>query len=266
MRHNIANCWSWPIVASIVLIFFSGCAIKTKPNPVYQGLYPERFSLVLQKNAMLAKELLKLHEFQDGISPSEATALEKIIDLYEASPEQFDKVFKEMYQIGLPEVRKYCSPLQAFFWLLEKGEYQGEKVRLEYSLQSILVKAWDFAEGGRWRDYQAVTDRLNAPELVNYYQRARFSYEFGRRDEKNAYYLFKANKGNCSDFTAFSIYCLQKAGYRAWEEHVASPSGRHPYHIVCVFESNGKKYIMDNGRPDKLVRRGIIPYEEYDPF
>lgn len=247
-------------------ILIAGCATQTKPNPVYKGPLPAEFNTLKQRNPLLAKELCKLPELQDGVSSAESSVLEEIVELYSGNPSVFHETFKKMYQVGLPAVRKYCSPLQALVWLLEKDESLGEKILSQYSFQGLLVKAWDFSEGGRWKDYQVVVDRLNAPELVNYYQRTRFLYEFGRRDYKSARYLFKANKGNCSDFTAFTINCLQKGGYRAWEHHVASPSGRHPYHIVCAFESNGKKYIMDNGRPDKLGRRGIIPYDEYDPY
>jgi hypothetical protein len=333
--------------AAVVL---TGCAAATGPNALYEGPLPTAFSALEEGNPLLAEELRRLPEFQDGVSSEEMSALGQLVELYKSDPSVFDRAFEQMDQVGLPGARKYCAPLQAVFWLAEDGRLDKEKhLLVNYQLTPLLDEAWVFELSKelpvhitdnirdedidriiagirderekrifqdlrdrrnknvlinmrtvqsyweekdmlteeaantleellrrwirpeeerlskRWKGFGAVTDRLNAPELVNYYQRVRFSYEYARGDEKNPYYLFKEKRGNCSDFTAFSIYCLRKNGYRAWEDHVGSPSSRHPFHIVCGFESHGKKYIMDNGRPDKPYRRGIIPYEEYNP-
>ena len=37
-------------------------------------------------------------------------------------PQKFDSTFKQMYQVGKPDVRKYNSALQAMFWLFEDGK------------------------------------------------------------------------------------------------------------------------------------------------
>ena len=70
-------------------------------------------------------------------------------------------------------------------------------------------------------------------------------------------YVFKHNKGNCVAITDFIIHCLRKGGYRAYELKV--PSNKYQCHSLCVFEENGKKYRMDNGRPWQL---GILPYRK----
>jgi hypothetical protein len=50
-----------------------------------------------------------------------------------------------MDKIGIPEVRKYCSPLQALFWLAEDNELgEYDKLISEYSLRRLLGKAWKF--------------------------------------------------------------------------------------------------------------------------
>lgn len=51
-----------------------------------------------EKNGLLAGELGKLPELQDGIASSEAAALEKLMKLYEDNPNAFDHAFQEMYQ------------------------------------------------------------------------------------------------------------------------------------------------------------------------
>jgi len=35
----------------------------------------------------------------------------------------------KMYQVGIPEVRKYCSPLQALFWLACENRIQAQPLK-----------------------------------------------------------------------------------------------------------------------------------------
>lgn len=203
----------------------------------------------------------KLPEFQGQVSELQALSLSRFTDLLaNASPVEKANLGK-FFKIGQPAFRRYCSPLQAVFWLLEKEEYNSKESPLTYSLNTLLRKSWRFSEQDRWRDYEIVTDRLNAPELINYYEWNRFKYYVGSDGKEAPYHLFKTNLGHCRDVTAFTVYCLQKGGYRAWPLRVASPSGLYPDHALTLFEVDGKKFIMDNGRPDKV---GIIPYGQYN--
>ncbi|MGQ9722795.1 MAG: hypothetical protein ACUVXA_15915 [Candidatus Jordarchaeum sp.] len=47
----------------------------------------------------------------------------------------------ELYQEGYPEIRKYCSPLQAIFWLAENGVLDASLLD-NFSLEKLLKKAW----------------------------------------------------------------------------------------------------------------------------
>jgi hypothetical protein len=50
-----------------------------------------------------------------------------------------------MYRTGLPEVRNYCSPLQALFWLAQKGDSKKIEIIINnFSLGDLLSHAWDF--------------------------------------------------------------------------------------------------------------------------
>jgi len=136
-----------PLIFLIALsAILSGCASfgLTKPNIPFSGPpYPTVLEELAQKNTLLVQEIGKLAEIQDGISESGKAALEKIIGLYNSKPEQFNEVFKEMYQIGKPDIRKYCSPLQAIFWLSEDGKIDElSSVIADYSLKSLLTHAW----------------------------------------------------------------------------------------------------------------------------
>jgi hypothetical protein len=329
-------------------ILIAGCATPTKPNPVYKGPLPDKFSSLEQKNPLLAKELCKLPELQDGVSPAELSVLEEIVELYNRNPSAFDETFKKMYQVGLPEVRKYCSPLQALFWLAEDEKLSKKNIILrDYGITVLLNQAWVFRthpglppcvtdkiededidkiiagitdeeekkifedlrqtkkkgvvssiwiaytkwkhkdifseeskkiiekrlavsvrkeeekQKRRWKDFDIVTDRLNAPELVDYYERKRFSYHFeGAASAGGPSIAFKNNGGACINITTFTVYCLVKGGYKASDRRVQSPYGGTPYHVACLFEWNGKKYIMDNGRPFPF---GIVSLEIYSP-
>jgi hypothetical protein len=226
-----------------------------------------------------------------------------------------------MYQIGLPEVREYCSPLQAIFWLAEDDELaQDNSPIFDYSLKKLLDQAWKFDDSvrlsedqitdilngiksstkkedylarrkrlttgmlqkvlieaykknkytfskeareiiksikdPRWEDFGVVTSRLNSPELVDYYERRRFRFGL-RRYVVPPQYVFKNNVGACESITGFTVYCLQKAGYRA--RAIRQPLGGYWDHMMCLFEMNGKKYVMDNGSP---YPKGILHYEE----
>jgi len=122
-----------------------GCA-ATKPNIPYSGPTPE-LDKIAQRNLLLATELRKLPEIQDGVSAEERDALEKIVELYHKVPDKFDNAFEQMYQVGIPEVRKYCSPLQTLFWLAEDGNTSlCNQVINKYDLRTLLDMGWTTEE------------------------------------------------------------------------------------------------------------------------
>lgn len=328
------------IVVAILwyFIIIEGCTSlsiePTKPNEPYSGPYQSGVKSLSDKNSLLAQELAKLPEFQDGISEEEAVALENLVNLYNNNSDLFNSAFDNMYEVGNPEVRKYCTPLQALFWLSYETPIQEiEPIFQDFSLNHLLDTAWRFEkentlsksqllsvidgtkdvrlkkeyidyidknelvklqkaifydyqrnskffnrkaakiiksgenkkDSPRWDDFKEVTDRLNSPELVNYYEWKRFSYEYywnipGYSDNNpDLHYVFKKNKGDCAYITAFTVYCLKKAGYRAYTKYVSPNDPRFRFHAITVFEQNGKRCIMDNGSVNK---KGIRCYSE----
>lgn len=140
MKRTVLRLHSCTILLFVVIANLSGCA-TTKPNTPFTGPYPPGFKELSAKNPLLANELGKLPEIQDGIFDNEKIALEQIVLLYERYPNKFDDAFNEMYKIGLPGHRKYCSPLQALFWLAEDKNLSDEYIN-EYSLPKLLGTAW----------------------------------------------------------------------------------------------------------------------------
>ncbi|MGQ9722798.1 MAG: transglutaminase-like domain-containing protein [Candidatus Jordarchaeum sp.] len=240
-----------------------------------------------------------------------------IINLYLISSEQERRYFDEMLKIGNPKYRRYCSPLQALFWLGESVDITGEENPIRnYSLEKLLGQAWIFGpeftrqeaililqtmknkefakkllEGSyntrelnkilniikydlnlfedkkifkgkginRWKDFREVTERLNSPELIDYYERANFSY-VNLQGKNNEYDVFSRKYGDCVGVSLFTEYCLRKAGYKAYIVRVVSPTGVSTGHRVCYFEVENKGYIMDNGSP---YPKGIVEKEAY---
>lgn len=272
---NASNKFATIIFIS-ALLFLKGCASfgPSVPNRAYAGPYLEKFEVIKKNNPLLATELGKLPEIQHGISKADQVAMNQIVDLYIQDPLVFDRAFKRMYKVGLPEIRKYCAPLQALFWLSQDGKLASTKNPLQnYTLKSLLDLAWNdlhsWTDNDRWNDFKIVVDRLNSPQLVDYYERRVIRYEYlpgyGEGPEE-AWTVFNNKCGHCAQITAFTVYILQKAGYNAERLIIDEPKLRSPKgndHRVCLFIVNEKRYIMDNGR---MRPYGIIRFEDYKPM
>lgn len=246
--------------------------LPSKQQPPKQEPLPEAaksaFQALLGVDTNLALETGRLPVFQKDIKEKDAQALARFAELVGiATPEQKANL-EALLSIGPKQFRRYSALLEAIFWTIERDGFNRNQPLLELSLVELLNKAWDFSDASRWADFETVTDRLNAPELVNYYQRIRIVYESkaGKKDPftGDVRGLFASSIGNCYDHSEFAAYCLEKAGYKT------SVVGVHPakpqYHVVCRYEADGKSYFIDNGRPDKFLRRGIIPNEEYEMY
>jgi len=244
-------------------------ALPKKHSLTDKEPFPEPVQIAFQRlyalNHNLAIEIGRLPKFQDEVEENELLSLNRFTELIENITPEHEANLDLLLKVGLPEYRRYCTPLQAIMWLLEK---KSDKQPLQYSLYELLDQSWDFSEKSRWKDYKEVTDRLNSPELVNYYERVQFVYKSkkGRKDANKGApkKLFATKIGNCVDHSAFDAYCLKKGGYRTSIKNV-HPSSRG-YHTVCVFKVNGNKYYLDNGRPDKFLRRGIVSSDEHKMY
>lgn len=226
------------------------------------------FIKLYELDPVVAVEIGRLPEYQYNIGDIQEIALRRFIDLLgKSSPDELNNL-KELLKIGKPEFRRYCSPLQAIIWLLEKDEYDSMENPLKYDLNTLLKKSWNLnllsrGEKNRWNDFDVVTERLNAPYLVDFYEQNQFFYEFSRKAgdlTANRYSLFKTKHGDCIDVTDFEVYCLRMGGYSAFVHNVGHiPGGYGSFHVVTLFEIDGRKYVMDNGRPWPL---GIMPYNK----
>src|SRR4030043_782323 len=290
MKMFVAKRFSW-VILFILIIGCSHSVLSTKPNTTYlynilsiaQFLPQEEtknvkrtattqeervnqlFKKIFKFDQELAIELGRLHEFQDGVNEREILALENFLNFLSVSTDNEKAALGKILNIGKPEYRKFCSPLQALFWLAEKGELSKEKNPLEnYSLEKLLDQAWAFEVEytkeeaisiiknwkdkesaarllneskddikrlnsklndfekylkrnsfedrnifkkykvlDRWNDSNVVMDRMNSPELVEYWLWRNFDYDWrkggtltmGRRLPQTAKTHIKTKKG-----------------------------------------------------------------------
>lgn len=147
-----------PVILYISL-FLSGCsiAISPKANSIAENNTPPSenrenenileankiLAEIKEKNSLLALELTKLPDLKRTLSMKEVESLKNILALYEIDPLVFNKAFDQMYKEGIPEIRKFCTPLQALLWLSGKVRFsKQDNPLLNYDLESFLNKAW----------------------------------------------------------------------------------------------------------------------------
>lgn len=146
-----------PLLVCILLLLSSSVAISSEAISIAENDNPPRDSrkndnmmeaekllaTIKENNSLLALELAKLPELKRTISIKEAESLKNILTLYEIDPLAFNSAFDKMYKEGIPEIRKFCTPLQALFWLSGKVQFSKQNnPLLNYDLESLLNKAW----------------------------------------------------------------------------------------------------------------------------
>lgn len=317
------------------LTLFSGC-IKTLtvPNPPYQKAISSKFEALKNQNELLYLELKKLPEIQDGVDIEEQKSLEELTDAYMENKEDFDEMFKKMYTIGKPDVRKYSSPLQALFWLFDNKNYEyAHEVIDMYYLENLLDNAWfspetNYKKKGiwlrseakklynncnddnmknkisaysnenpllgqglavqyvfqmarenpakfsykvnekefeilqdknknRWSKIDDVFDRLNSPELLDYYIDKNISYIYHTQDCFPSSTVFKKKMGCCRGLAFFGKRALDMAGYYTYAIGVIGPN--NDPHVGLVRKDNDV-YFLEVDFNDSGQNRRSGPY------
>lgn len=166
------------------LTLMIGCVSKYQPNinilqDKYSGATDGKFDLaksiladINKSSPIIAAELGKLPELQDGITDQEVTALRKLKDLYQNESKGFEQFFNRINAVGLAENRKYCSPLQALFWIAEKETSISKLIPIEtVSLKALLKMAWVFEPQVDWVQAQKIVDTIKDDQLRKDYNK-----------------------------------------------------------------------------------------------
>ena len=153
---------------------------------------------------------------------------------------------------------------------------RGSKLLQKYILEDFQDKPEVFNPGdrpligralrqSRWQNFDAVCDRLNAPELIHYYFKHRLTYT--QTPARGTYRTFRSGRGQCTDAAYFSRDMLARSGYRTFIRSVkwnADPwTGLHTGagaigkngHYLLVANFNGvNKLSGPFGRIDQVDR------------
>ncbi len=172
-----------------------------------------------------------------------------------------------MLNEGYPNVRKYCTPLQALIWLGKNELFNKENNPINpYDVEKLMPRVWFTSDEppNTWEDFNVVTDRLNFPEAVSLYMFRNIDYSRYLSQGDNIDMIivgrvFNGKRGNCADQAQFSAYCLKKNGYyaRPFVDSTLKPTT----HVACLFrDKDGIFYVHDPTM--KESRRNPI----YGPF
>lgn len=75
----------------------------------------------------------------------------------------------------------------------------------------------------RWKNFYTVADRLNSPDVINYYINRYFF--FRKTPSSGVYFTFLDKKAQCTDAAYFTVFMLERAGYKTfirsvkWDEN-----------------------------------------------
>ena len=158
----------------------------------------------------------------------------------------------------------YNSGLEALLWGVMDGKLNDTQLSNYSNMVDYIRPIWGEMEGPRWDRFSVVIDRLNKPELVNYWTMNNLNYEYYLGDQKMDGSVFKYKRANCVDTTQFILRCLRNAGYPAGDLWVDSRA--FPGHVICYYKDNGNIYVIDNGTRNQS---GILgPYKSLNeiPF
>lgn len=238
-------------VTLFLTVFVIGCA--STPNTPYSGPgFPNGFSIISISNPTLALELQKLPELQDGISLSEHRALELLARIYADNQALFDSVFIQMAATGIPHVRKYCTPLQAFYWLAEDNQTDViVDVLKNYSLDTLLDKSWKF--------YQVMEDKVTVlDDVIGSIKNESMREDYRGRRKRLSDGMFRneivaAYKRNRFNFTEEGRATIKRLIDKRWNEFGVVVDRLNSPAIVNYYERKLFRYVHWSNLPQPSV-------------
>ncbi|MBN2516778.1 MAG: hypothetical protein JXC33_12190 [Deltaproteobacteria bacterium] len=244
----------------------------------YPFEYSEEFGNLLlwrihSKNQAFSRQLVKLPELNDGITPDEARALHTMYVYIKGMQAERKKkpgstlepgsrslhIINEMTQDGLTnDSYRYSPSLEAFLWLIMDGHFDAQLFEAEYVNSLTFTKTvWGTMKGPRWEDFDVVTDRVNNPELLHYYITKNISYKKGHNTQ-SAKQVFSRGFGDCYDVAFFGKYLLERAGYKTTLRQVRYTNDQQ--HGLLVIQKDGHYLLVVDFTPEGNTLSG--PYRD----
>jgi len=158
---------------------------------------------------------------------------------------------------------RYSPSLVAFYWFIKDGKFNPESFNEIYKGSFDFTKmVWGDMKGERWKDFDTVVDRLNAPELVDYYINTNITYNYKSGSTRTPYSVFSWKLGDCDDLASFGHKALKRAGYKTFGRRAYNGPG--DAHIGLGLEKGDGTYflVVDFSRRYGGKNRMSGPYNE----
>lgn len=229
---------------------------------VYPLEYSEEFGNLLLwqihcHNQAFSRQLAKLPEINDRITPDEARALhtmyvyiQGIQTVRKKKPDNTieplsrgQRIINEMTEDGLTnDPYRYSPSLEAFLWLIMDGHFDAQSFETEYvNSLTFTKKVWGNMEGPRWDDFDAVADRVNTPELLHYYIDKNIAYKKGYNTQSSTN-VFSQGFGDSYDVAFFAKDLLDRAGYKTALRQVRYTNVQK--HGLVVIQNDGHYLLV----------------------
>jgi len=212
-------------------------------------------SKMYKLNPLFGRELSKLPDLRTANGTCDNRSIETFIRFYTKHEHNILKSFEEMIKVGKPAVRKFCSPLQALYWLIQDEKMiEAEEVVTNYHLRNLLATSWieeddldnivdRYKFQRRNSPFSSVINRLNSPELVDFYTRRFFRVRFTHVafPEIEPITIWIRKYANCYEYSLFVTYCLRQNGYEAYIF-----IDEKPHCFIGFVNTDSKLYVIDN--------------------
>lgn len=197
----------------------------TQPVSYYLSLLESNGT---QPYVQLAKELQKLPDLSNTMTTTKnvdvrmAEAVGSMVSVALRADDSERYAISKMLNEGIPDKRKFCTPLQA--WLWAAYDKKGYNPLLDYSLDSLLYDAWlrtttsNGFNSSRW-SYEEARDRVNSPELVNWFINHYLTYDSSRNEvhPQDARKTYETRRGVCRHAAYIGTEFLTHNGYQAMD-------------------------------------------------
>ena len=98
-------------------------------------------------------------------------------------------------------------------------------------------------------EFLALIEELNTPEKICNYMKDNFESEEHYYYSLTPYQLYKVKKGDCNDFSAFSIFIANYHGYETYQILMLFPKPIYPidiWHAIPIFEEGNCYTFSEN--------------------
>jgi len=200
----------------------------------------EKLDVISKYCNQLSLELNLIPEVNEGNELSILEALDDIIELLNFSSTDQINNLVEYFGVGLPEYRKFCTPIQSLIWLAEDGDFAQKNNPLDDSWFNTVKKAWGNMKGERWDNkIDEVKQRLNHPMLTNYWLKKNMVFTMSSR-HYSFEDIYKSRIGDCRDFSDFSTQALSSSGWNSYQLKVRWNDLTSKGHYVSIIRLDYK--------------------------